>query len=167
MGIRHAFRYARSRPSPNLLGPAIRWVGFASRRVLFTALMVLHVGCASGRSPAEAVQAADERARAYLVACPPEVLNRWVPRAGAEMELEVERPSRRIGEPWVLHRSPRLLDPAIWWVVRVTPNPFGGSILEVLGISEYRPVSSTWETNAKDSELAFRVITLAHEELAR
>lgn len=101
------------------------------------------------------------------MACPPEILNRWVPKAAAEMELEVERASTRIGEPWVLHRSPRLFDTALWWVVKVTPGASGGSVLEVYGISEYRLVESTWETNAKDSELAFRAITLAYEELAR
>jgi len=92
----------------------------------------------------------------------PAKVHATVPIAAAEMGLSVEVPSKD-GQPWILHRGPRLEYGAIFFRVDVDPVPGqpDRSGLAVYAASGGILINDTGETISKPSELAFRIATLA------
>lgn len=128
--------------------------------------LALLTGCVSGRSVEEALVLAAAYQSSWPSQLAPEALQAAVERAADQMELDLERPSPRVGQPWVFYRGARLYDPALWWVVTIQPNPDspGHSIITVGGAPEYRNFPNTGETISKGGELAARIVVIAMDK---
>lgn len=126
---------------------------------------LLLAGCVSGRSVEEALELMPSNAPSWPSRLEPAALQAAVMRAADQMELDVERESLRVGDPWVFRRGIRLVDPALWWVIIIKPNPDkpGHSIIAVHGVPEYRVYATTGETMSKGGELAMRITVTAME----
>ena len=120
-------------------------------------------GCGFSRSAADVSGLPRSAAKIWIpVECAPATVHATVPTAAAEMGLSVEVASKN-GEPWILHRGPRLEYGAIYFRVDVDPVPGqpDRSGLAVYAASGGSLINDTGETISKPHELALRIATLA------
>lgn len=116
------------------------------------------VGC--GRS-AEDVKALPPSAASFSIdaPCTPAAANAAVAPSGEAMEMEVDIPAEKPGDPWVLKRGMRLVDPALYYRVLVAPGAGADSVqIRVFAIAKPPGITDTQETLSKPGELAMRIV---------
>lgn len=80
--------------------------------------------------------------------------------AAQALELDIEEAAQKPGDPWVLRRGPRLVDPALWYRVDISPaaGAQGAALIRVFAVPAPSNFTDTQETIAKPGSLAMRIV---------
>ncbi len=83
-----------------------------------------------------------------------------VEAAARDLELDVEEAPREIGDPWVLRRGPRLVDPPLFYRVDIAApaDRREASLIRVYAVPVSFLLSDTHETISKPAALAMRIV---------
>lgn len=121
-------------------------------------LLLTPIGCGLTRS-AQDVRALPTKAASFSIAapCSAEAAQAAVPEAVKQLRLDVDEPSKAVGDPWIIDGGMRLVDVRLWYRVDIQAAN-GGSLIRVFSKPHTWAFTETHETESKPASLAMRIV---------